>query len=365
MKTCHAAKVLTAFSFLLGSSAYGAQPPNVVSSDGNTNTAMGTGALFNLTTGFENTAAGWQTLYSTTSGYQNTALGVNALPSNTVGYQNTAVGGFALNSNTTGSSNSAFGSGALANNATGSGNHAFGINALGANTTGDDNSAHGTSTLAANTTGNVNSAFGNFALGSNTTGSSNTATGFGALGSNTTGSNNTALGYSAGSNVTGGSNNIDIANPGVADDGGTIRIGTSGQQVRAFVAGIWGHYVGRGAAVLINSKGQLGVEESSERYKTDITSADVSSEKLQQLRPVTYRFKTDSTGDRHYGLIAEEVDKVYPDLVVRDDAGNIEGVRYDELTPILLGEIQQQRRRLDNQAAQIEELNERLAKLQH
>jgi len=123
--------------------------------------------------------------------------------------------------------------------------------------------------------------------------------------------------------------------------------------VRTFIAGVWGHTVGRGAAVLINSTGQLGVEESSERYKTDIAPAEVSSERLQQLRPVTYRFKTDSSGDRHYGLIAEEVNRVYPDLVIRDDAGNIEGVRYDELAPILLGEIQQQQRQI---AALVEQL---------
>jgi len=253
---------------------------------------------------------------------------------------------------------------ALLLNTTGGGNTASGAFALYSNTSGYANTASGLSTLNANTTGYQNTASGQSALSSNTTGNLNTAFGYTALANSATGSNNTALGYAAGYNVIGGSNNIDIGNLGVANDNGTIRIGNASQHVSTFIAGIWGHSVRRGAGVLINSSGQLGVEESSERYKTDIAPVEVSSEKLQQLRPVTYRFKTDSTGDRHYGLIAEEVDKVYPDLVIRDDAGNIEGVRYDELAPILLGEIQRQKALIDTQTAQIKDLKEQFAKLQ-
>jgi hypothetical protein len=379
MKAHSAAMIVAAFVLALGSATYGAQPPDVVSSDANTNTAMGTGALFNLTTGSQNTAAGWQTLYYTTSGYQNTAVGVNALLVNTVGYQNTAVGGFALSSNTTGFINSAFGSGALASNTTGSSNHAFGINALGQNTSGNDNSALGTSVLSSNTTGNTNSALGNYALAENTTGSENTASGVSALSSNTTGSHNTAsgvgalslnttgsgniaLGDNAGYNLTIGSNNIDIGNLGLAGESGTIRIGAAGQHTKTLIAGIWGNQVRRGASVVVNSSGQLGVEESSERYKTDIASMDLNSTKTLQLRPVTYRLKTDPAGELQYGLIAEEVEQVFPELVVRDDAGQIEGVRYDRLAPILLNEVQQQQQKLAAQeeklAAQARELGD-------
>jgi len=383
---------------VLAGAAMAQQPPDVVTSDSNVNTAMGTAALRSNTTGFGNTAAGAYALPSNTTGNNNSAFGNAALFSNTAGSFNVATGGAALFSNTTGSDNVADGVNALGLNTTGFSNTASESAALFSNTTGSLNTASGYFALYSNTTGNYNTAFGqgvlywntsgggNTATGSgalylNTTGINNTASGFAALNANTTGnenaavgvtalansatgSNNTALGYAAGYNVIGGSNNIDIGNLGVASDNGTIRIGTAAQHVATFIAGIWGHSVRRGASVLINSNGQLGVEESSERYKTDIEPVEVSSEKLQRLRPVTYRFKTDSTGDRHYGLIAEEVDKVYPDLVIRDDEGNIEGVRYDELAPILLGEMQRQNVLIDSQTAQITDLKEQFAKLQ-
>ena len=113
-----------------------------------------------------------------------------------------------------------------------------------------------------------------------------------------------------------------------------------------------------GAAVVVGSDGQLGVEESSERYKTDVTPMGASSEQVWQLRPVTYRLKSDPAGELQYGLIAEEVDQVYPELVVRDNAGNIEGVRYDRLAPILLNEVQQQQRQLGDLKQQLAELQE-------
>jgi hypothetical protein len=331
---------------------------------GDINTALGYATLLNNTTGSENTAVGVTALWANTTGNQNTGIGVNALNSNTTGAGNTAVGDASLISNTTGSFNTAIGLAALngnttgiyntangvnalQSNTTGGGNTATGFPALSANTTGSYNSAYGFATLMQNTTGGYNTASGVNALQSNTTGSTNIAVGYGALANNSTGGGNIAIGTNAGENLTTGDNNIDFANAGATGESGTIRIGTTGQQVRTFIAGICGHSLGRGAAVLINSSGQLFVEESSERYKTDIAPGAASSERLQQLRPVTYRFKADSTGDRHYRLIAEEVDKVYPDLVIRDEAGRVEGVRYDELAPILVGEIQQQQRQIE------------------
>jgi hypothetical protein len=164
-------------------------------------------------------------------------------------------------------------------------------------------------------------------------------------------------------NLTTGDNNIDIGSPGTAGDAATIRIGVPGLQNRTLIAGIWAHPVRRGAEVIINSSGELGVEVSSERYKTDIVSLDATPQKLQQLRPVTFRLKTGPSGERRYGLIAEEVAQVYPDLVVRDHSGTIEGVRYDELAPILLGEVQQQQQLIASQARQLADLQQQFADL--
>jgi hypothetical protein len=149
-----------------------------------------------------------------------------------------------------------------------------------------------------------------------------------------------------------GSNNIDIANLGVANESGTIRIGIGGTHTAAYMAGIIGSTV-TGSAVYISSTGQLGVLASSERFKTDVATMGTSTEKLQQLRPVTFKLKTDPQGTVQYGLIAEEVDKVYPELVIRNGEGRIEGVRYEELAPMLLNEVQQQRRKIISQEQRI------------
>ncbi len=174
----------------------------------------------------------------------------------------------------------------------------------------------------------------------------------------TTGNNNIAIGLNAGSNLTTGNGDIDIGSAGVAGESHTIRIGNAGQYTMTFMAGIWGSQVKKGASVVVNSNGQLGVEESSERYKSDIAPMGSVSEAMQQLRPVTYHLKSDPAGERQYGLIAEEVNEVYPELVVRDDAGNIEGVRYDRLAPILLSEVQEQQRQLGDLKQQLAELQE-------
>jgi hypothetical protein len=379
----------------------GAEPPDVVTSDANQDTAMGTHALYSLTAaGHADTAAGFQALYANTSGHFNTATGADALYSNTTGLQNTAAGAETLYTNTSGENNSGFGMEALFSNTSGDNNTACGYNALFYNTTGGSNTASGVNALFrntvgtynsadgmqalyfntsgerntasgynalyANTTGSSNTGSGNAVLNSNTSGSSNTASGYYALYSNTTGSDNIAQGYEAGYNLTTGSNNIDIGNKGVAAESGTIRIGTKSIQTATYVAGIYGTSVS-GNAVVVNSNGQLGVVTSSERYKTAITPMGSTSEKLKLLRPVTFHLKSDPHGAMQYGLIAEEVAKVYPDLVIRGESGQIDGVRYDELAPILLNELQQQHTqmtdKIDAQAAEIRNLKNDMAEL--
>jgi hypothetical protein len=135
---------------------------------------------------------------------------------------------------------------------------------------------------------------------------------------------------------------------GVAAESGVIRIGTTSSQTAAYIAGISSAKV-TGSAVYVTSEGQLGVLASSERFKTAVAPMGSDTAKLEQLRPVSFKLKTDATGTRQYGLIAEEVAKVYPELVIRDQNGRIDGVRYEELAPMLLNEVQQQ-------AAEIREL---------
>jgi hypothetical protein len=166
------------------------------------------------------------------------------------------------------------------------------------------------------------------------------------------------LGTDAGYNLTTGSNNVDIANEGIAAENGTIRIGASGTQTIAYIAGIESAKV-TGSAVYVTAKGQLGVLASSERFKTAIASMVNQTDRLQQLRPVTFHLKTDPNGAVQYGLIAEEVAKVYPELVIRDEAGKIQGVRYEELAPMLLNEVQQQQQRLER----VEHLEQEVAEL--
>jgi hypothetical protein len=166
-----------------------------------------------------------------------------------------------------------------------------------------------------------------------------------------------AIGYAAGYNQTTGSNNIYIGHRGAAGESGVTRIGTPNTQTETYIAGIENAKI-TGSAVYVTSTGQLGVLASSERYKTGITPIGTNTEKLQQLRPVSFHLKSDPKGAVQYGLIAEEVDKVYPELVIRDDKGKIQGVRYDELGPMLLNEMQKQQQKLDAQAAELIELKQ-------
>jgi hypothetical protein len=144
----------------------------------------------------------------------------------------------------------------------------------------------------------------------------------------------------------------------VATEGDVIRIGTKGIQKEAFVAGIYNHTL-TGNVVVVDSAGRLGVQAvSSERFKTAIAPMGSDTAKLGQLRPVSFKLKSDATGTRQYGLIAEEVAKVYPELVIRDEKGRIDGVRYDELAPMLLNEIQQQERKIAEQSVEIRDLKQ-------
>jgi Chaperone of endosialidase len=310
-------------------------------SPNNGNTAEGFKALNSLTTGFNNTAVGNGALSSDTDGFANTAVGNSAMESNTDGFRNVATGSFALQSNTTGFRNVATGRGAL----------------------------------QLNTTGFHNTATGEDALQLNTTGNSNTATGVDALGAATTGNFNIAVGFGAGENLTTENNNIDIGNLGVARDANTIRIGeptavtdpTFGETLPAhtatFIAGIYGKIASGGTAVYINSSGQLGTLTSSARFKQDIHSMDKVSEAILALQPVTFRYKQelDPKGIPQFGLVAEQVEKVNPDLVARDAEGKVYSVRYEAVNAMLLNEFLKEHRKVEKLGAALRAVNRRLA----
>jgi hypothetical protein len=287
------------------------------------------------------------------SGY-NLAAGLGALAKNSGSY-NTATGWEALNNNTTGAANTAVGSFALLNN-----------------TTGETNMAIGDSTLYSNTTGSLNTSVGASALFSNSIGFSNTAIGYQALLGNVTGQNNIALGSKAGSSVTTGSNNIHIGTQGSATDVTTIRIGGStslgdpAAQTQFFVAGVNGVQTGLNNAVpvLIDGNGQLGTMNSSRRYKEDIQDMGDASKALIRLRPVTFRYHkpfADGSKPIQYGLIAEEVAEVYPDLVAHSADGQIETVKYQVLDSMLLNEVQRQHREIGSQQENIQRLADELS----
>jgi hypothetical protein len=292
---------------------------------------------------------------------------MGALQTNTTGNSNTATGTGALSSNTTGWNNTATGDSALHDNSTGIDNVAIGVAALTANTVGLNNTASGAWALTSNTEGNLNTANGQSALLFNTTGNSNTAVGNESLTANTTGSSNIAIGYLAGADLTTGDRNIAIGNRGVAGESNTIRIGNANHN-RVFVHGIEGVTTGINDAVtvIIDSNGQLGTVSSSIRYKEDINDMGEASGRLLELKPVTFRYKdTRANGEKplEYGLIAEEVAEVFPDLVVFNGNGQPETVKYRLLSSLLLNELQKQHQQLDGQVAEIRELKEQLTEL--
>jgi Chaperone of endosialidase len=336
-------------------------------SSGSNDVAFGSKALAANTTGGASTAVGAGALESNTTGQGNSAFGASALAFSTTGVSNSAFGTFALGAaNNTGGNNNAFGSAALGYNATGSWNDAFGVAALGRNSTGTYNTAFGGWSMYHNTNGTANASFGYFAEYM-TTGTGNTAVGYGTLSNATTGSFNTAVGSGAGGNIIAGSNNVDIANPGVSTDSGVIRIGAAGTQGSTYIAGITGVGVS-GSAVIVSSTGQLGIVSSSRRYKEEIEPMGDASDRLFKLRPVTFRYKqTDANGSKplQYGLIAEEVAEVFPELVIRNKDDQPESVAYHLLAGLLLNELQKEHIRVEAQERRISELEADAASQKH
>jgi hypothetical protein len=318
------------------------------------NTAIGARSLLSNTTGGTlaniqgidvgpNVAVGWQALESNTIASANTAVGYQALQSFTTGPMGfeqlglcTAVGFQALTNATTGFANSAFGYQALFSNTEGGANVAIGHLALSANTTGDSNVATGGLALAGNETGDNNTADGFGALDANTTGSDNTAIGNNALGSST-GDGNTALGVQSGVNVS-TANNV-------------ICIGAFGQNVddSCYIGNIFGQTSVNGVQVFINSDNKLGTVTSSKRFKEEIKPMDIASEALFELKPVSFRYKKeiDPAGTSQFGLVAEDVENVNPDLVIRDKDGKPYTVRYDQVNAMLLNEFLKEHTRME------------------
>jgi hypothetical protein len=275
----------------------------------------------------------------------NTALGENALNSLTTGIRNTALGYRTLHDNTTGVSNTAVGSTALRNKRGGDRNTATGDAALFANEAGNDNTANGFHALAHNEEATANA---------------NTAIGSRALENNRGGHDNIALGYKAGANFAPGSNNIYIGNIGLTGENGTIRIGDA-SQTKTFIAGIAGSSV-TGAAVSVNDNGQLGTTPSSQRFKDEIKPMDEVSEAIFALEPVTFRYKkdVDPDGIPQFGLVAEDLARVNPDLVVRDTSGKPYTVRYDAVNAMLLNEFLKEHRKVKNLESVLSQLTSRL-----
>jgi uncharacterized coiled-coil protein SlyX len=327
--------------------------------DGDT-TFFGESALKD-NSGGGNSAFGGLALFQNTTGFVNTAIGSSALFGNTTGQANTGIGAGALQNNHTGSQNTATGQSALQDNVA-SNNTADGYIALFNNTTGTNNTAVGSSAMGGNpdiqTTGSNNTASGYFALRNDTTGEKNTALGANALTNNTSGNNNIAVGYSAGTSVLTTRNNIDVGNTGVASDSGVIRIGTSGTQAATFIAGIRETPISGAMAVGINANGQLGVRASSARFKKDIKPMDQESEAILALRPVSFRYRDelDPTDEPQFGLVAEEVEKIDPELITRDATGKPFTVRYEAVDAMLLNEFLKQHRKVEAQEKRIGEL---------
>jgi hypothetical protein len=307
--------------------------------------------LFNNISGSYNTATGFRALYEN-NGSQNTATGFSALGRNRGGEYNTADGYQALGGGTSGGFNVATSFFALLNN-NGNNNTGVGAYALVSNTTGISNTAIGYEVMHFNTSGRQNTAAGDNALSFNRTGGDNTAIGASALAECVAGNFNIALWIGAGGEHFFGDNNIYVGNPGVADtESGTVRIGTAGTHTQTFIAGITGTAVS-GTAVVVDENGQLGVAASSKRFKDEIKPMNKASEAILALKPVTFRYKAEIDPKRapQFGLVAEDVEKVNPDLVARDKEGKPFTVRYDAVNAMLLSEFLKEHRKVEEQGA--------------
>lgn len=294
---------------------------------GVTNLFVGNSAGNFTLTGTSNTGIGNNTLNDLTSGSGNIAVGTDALTATTSGNQNVGIGGSALFANTTGSQNIAIGGSALLNNLTGQQNVAIGAQSLQVNTA-----------------------------------SENTAVGFQSL-VNNTGTRNIGIGYQAGLSQTTGSNCIYLANSGVAAESGIIRVGTAGTQTKCFIAGIRGVTtdIADAGPVLIDSAGQLGTASSSIRYKENIQDMSDISDKVMQLKPVTFNYISDKSKFRQPGLIAEQADEIFGhDFVIYNEEGQPETVRYQLLPIYILKAWQEDHKRVLEQQATIDSLQKRL-----
>jgi hypothetical protein len=348
------------------------------------NTGVGTAALLLNTTGFNNTALGTNALVYNDSGHDNNAVGAFALFNNDSGFYNNAHGAFALYNNIDGLRNDAFGDGALfenihagGNTAMGDGalqnndvtgnnlaydNTAVGVAALALNTDGDSNTAIGSLALVNNDTGAVNTAVGSRALFSNGTGSFNTAVGRRALEANVTGINNTAIGQSAGSDID-GNGNVCIGQGVTGEPGvdGRTYIRNVNTLTQNFSAGVNDYVTVR------LSDGRLGhtAVVSSQRYKENIKPLSAASEALYALKPVSFRLKKeyDEAQALGFGLIAEEVEKVHPALVYRNNKDQAESVRYEMVNAMLLNEFLKEHRKVQNQERRIQEQENVIAQL--
>jgi hypothetical protein len=349
------------------------------------NTAEGQSALLSLTSGGYNTAVGWSTLRSDTTGAYNTALGAGALVlnaadgntaigaaallNNTTGVFNTANGVLALFHNTEGEFNTGIGSFVLANNTTGTGNMAMGDSALLGNTTGSQNVAIGVSALR-NSNGTSNVAIGHNASVFSSNGNSNVGIGAGALGNNG-GDFNTAIGNDAGYYLT-GSSNICIGSEvtGVAGESNTIRIGdnlpSQTGQSACYIGGIYNQLYGPdGTPCYVDPDGKLSVFFSARRFKTAIADMGAASKGLLALRPVTFQYKPefDKTGTPQFGLVAEEVAAVNPDLVTRDRKGRLATVRYEAVNAMLLNEFLKEHKAFVQEQHKVKRLETAVRKL--
>jgi hypothetical protein len=330
---------------------------------GGWNTAIGAYSLLHLTTGNFNTSVGAFSLLSNTAN-DNTAIGAGALLVNTTGHDNTAGGFETLLFNTTGTFNTATGETALWANTIGSDNTADGAAVLYSNISGNDDTGTGSTALYNNTTGSENTANGAGALFSNTTGGGNLADGFGALVNNTIGSDNTGLGYEAGQNLTSGSQNVIVgyqSGSGVVTANNVICIGANvaGADITnsCYIGNVYGGDATGGLPVYVTSDGRLGAANpataSSLRFKEGIKPINNGSDAILALKPVTFRYKKqiDPTGRAQFGLVAEEVEKVNPDLVVKDKEGKPYSVRYDAVNAMLLNEFLKEHKMVQEQGA--------------
>jgi len=345
-------------------------------------TAIGYSALYSNAAAQYNTGVGNAALYYNNAGMNNSAVGAFALesypgPAHSVGNDNTAVGYASLYKNTA-SQGTAVGSGALQSNSTGTDNTAVGFWALNTNNTGTDNTALGYQALYGNT-GNGNTAVGSWTGGYSVgfTGSYNTFVGHQAGNNAISGSSNVGIGYEAGWNLTSGysntlvgtfagtgllsneHDNIMIGNSGTSGDIGTIRIG-SGTQGATFIAGIYSSSTSGGVPVYVTSSGRLGYNSSSRNVKRDIRDMGDTTDTIMGLHPVRFHYKDSGPGEpEQYGLIAEEVAEVAPDLAFRDQEGNVKTVYYDKVNAMLLNEVQKLHRVIEQLTSRLSELENR------